>query len=256
MMKDHRGSHWHEQDSFWEAAAPVLFSSRRWEHAPREVEAMTALLALQPGDSVLDLCCGAGRHSLEFAQRGYVVTGVDRTAAYLDRARQEAAERGTPVEFIQDDMRTFRRPGAFDAIVNYFTSFGYFETEEEERQVLTNAYLSLKPGGRMLIDMVGKEVLARVFTERGWHEEDDLIVLEERRLAPDWSSLRNRWMILKDGRLTGITMSLRLYSAAELGRLLTTAGFESVDVYGDLTGAPYDMEAKRMVTVAHKGGAG
>jgi SAM-dependent methyltransferase len=256
-MTDSASSTWHEEDSFWETAAPVLFTSRRLKNAPVEVEALVSLLELQPGDRVLDLCCGVGRHSIELALRGYHVAGVDRTEAYLEQARQRAAERGVEVEFLQGDMRTFARAEAFDAVVNYFTSFGYFESEEEERQVLSNAYLSLKPGGRLLIELVGKEVLARIFTERGWHEEEDgLIVLEERELAPDWSSLRNRWMILKDGRLKEITLSLRLYSAAELSRLLVSAGFERADVYGDLTGAPYDMEAKRMVTVAHKRGAG
>jgi SAM-dependent methyltransferase len=255
-MRDSASSAWHEEESFWEAAAPVLFSPRRLKNAPAEVEAMVSLLELQPRDAVLDLCCGVGRHSIEFALRGYDVTGVDRTGAYLEQARQYAAERGVELEFVQGDMRTFARSEAFDAVINYFTSFGYFESEEEEREVLSNACLSLKPGGRLLIDLVGKEVLARIFTERGWHEEEDgLLVLEERELAPDWSRIRNRWMILKDGGLREITLSLRLYSAAELSRLLAGAGFEHVDVYGDLGGAPYDMQAKRMVTVAHKRGA-
>lgn len=243
---------WHEEDSFWEIAGPLLFTERRWEYAPREVEAMVSLLGLSPGASVLDLCCGVGRHSLEFARRGFRVTGVDRTAAYLEEARTRATEEGLEIEFVQEDMRAFARAEAFDAVVNYFTSFGYFDSEDDERRVLANAYESLRFGGVLLMDMMGKEILARVFTERDWREEDGTIILEERTLAPDWSSLDNRWILLKDGDRREVTVTTRQYSAAELSRLLKDAGFDAVDVYGDLTGAPYDMAARRLIAVAHK----
>ena len=79
---------WREEDSFWEIAGPVLFTEQRWEYAPREVGAMVSLLGLSPGARVLDMCCGVGRHSLEFARRGFRVTGVDRTGTYLDENGQ------------------------------------------------------------------------------------------------------------------------------------------------------------------------
>jgi SAM-dependent methyltransferase len=244
---------WHEEESFWEIAGPVLFTEQRWQYAPREVGAMVSLLGLSPGQRVLDLCCGVGRHSLEFARRGFRVTGVDRTAAYLEEARTRAEEEGLEIELVQEDMRTFVRAEAFDAVINYFTSFGYFDDEEEQRRVLANAYGSLRPGGALLMDMMGKEILARVFTERDWREEDGKLILEERTLAPDWSSLDNRWILLKDGDRREVTVTTRQYSAAELSGLLKDSGFDAVDVYGDLTGAPYDMAARRLIAVAHKG---
>jgi len=231
----------------------VLFTESRWANAPQEVEAMVSLLGLSKGARVLDLCCGVGRHSLEFARRGFEVTGVDRTATYLGEARTRAADEGLEVEFIQDDMRTFVRPQAFDAAINYFTSFGYFESEAEERQVLSNVYRSLKSGGVLLMEMMGKEILARIFRERDWREEDGMMILEDRKLAPDWSSLDNRWIIIKEGVRREVTLTVRQYSAAELSRSLVEGGFFRVDVYGDLTGAPYDQAATRLVVVAHKG---
>jgi SAM-dependent methyltransferase len=247
---------WHEEDTFWETVGPVLFTARRWEGTPREVHAMVTLLGLSPGARVLDLCCGVGRHSLELARSGFQVTGVDRTATYLQEARRRAGEEGLQVEFIQEDMRTFVRPGGFDAAINYFTSFGYFESDDDDRRVLANAHRSLRASGVLLMDMMGKEILARVFTERGWHEEDGMLILEERKLASDWSSLDNRWVIIEDGERREVRLTVRQYSAAELCRLLKDAGFERVDVYGDLSGAPYDMGAKRLVVVAHKGERG
>jgi SAM-dependent methyltransferase len=252
-MADQVRKPWHEDDSFWETVGPVLFTERRWENAPQEVEAMVSLLGLSKGAKVLDLCCGVGRHSLEFARRGFQVTGVDRTATYLEEARTRAADEGLVVEFFQDDMRNFVRPQAFEAAINYFTSFGYFESEAEERQVLSNVCRSLKSGGALLMEMMGKEILARIFRERDWREEDGMMILEDRKLAPEWSSVDNRWIIIKEGVRREVTLTVRQYSAAELSRLLVDCGFLSVDVYGDLTGAPYDQAATRLVVVAHKG---
>jgi len=246
---------WHEKDSFWETAGPVLFTQGRWENAPAEVKAMVALLGLPPGAKVLDLCCGVGRHSLELARRGFQVTAVDRTASYLAEARGRASKEGLEIEFVQEDMRTFVRPEAFDAVINYFTSFGYFESEDDDRRVVENAHSSLRPGGALLIDMMGKEILARIFSERGWREEDDMLILEDRQVAPDWSSVYNRWIIIKDGERREVTLSTRQYSAAELSRLLKECGFGRVEVYGDLSGAPYDMQAKRLAVVAQRGDA-
>ena len=114
---------WHEQDAFWLAVEPVLFLQRRWSDAPAEVEGIISLLGLQSGMRVLDLCCGVGRHALEFARRGFHVTGVDRTQAYLDKASRQAVSEGLRAEFVREDMRAFCRPQAFDAAVNLFTSF-------------------------------------------------------------------------------------------------------------------------------------
>jgi SAM-dependent methyltransferase len=245
---------WYEDDLFWETVAPVLFSERRWSDAPTEVEDVVSLLGISPGAKVLDLCCGVGRHSLELARRGFHVTGVDKTAAYLERARRQAKAEGLDVEFLQDDMRTFCRPDAFDAAINLFTSFGYFEDPEDDRRVVTNVYRSLRSDGAFLMDLMGKEVVARVFQERGWREEDGIILLEERKVSNNWGWIENRWVIVKDGEKREVKISLRLYSAVELSALLAECGFDRVDVYGDAKGAPYDHTAKRLVAVARKGG--
>jgi SAM-dependent methyltransferase len=244
---------WYEEDFFWETVAPVLFGEQRWSDAPTDVENALTLLGISPGASVLDLCCGVGRHSLELARRGIQVTAVDRTSAYLERARKQAEQEGLDIEFVQDDMRTFCRPGAFDAVVNLFTSFGYFDDPEDDRQVVLNVHESLKPGGIFLMDMAGKEIAARVFQERGWREEDAVIILEERKVTNNWGRMDNRWIILKGGEKQEFRLSLRLYSAVELSTLLGGCGFDKLDVYGDMTGSPYDHMAKRLVVVAHKG---
>lgn len=245
-------SSWHEQDEFWLAMAPVLFTAGRLAKTASEIDQIEALLHLPPQALVLDLCCGIGRHSLELARRGFAVTGVDRTAGYLAEARCTAASEQLCAEFIREDIRQFCRPEGFDAAVNLFTSFGYFERPEDDQLVVQNLYRSLKPGGRLLIDTRGKEVLARSFQERIWWEEDGLTVLEEQQVLCDWSRIACRWILFKGSQRHEWTTSQRLYSGSELAGLLSSCGFADVRVHGDLGGAAYDQNAKRLVVIAEK----
>ena len=243
---------WYEQDAFWETVAPVLFVERRWSDAPLEVEQVVSLLGIEPGAHVLDLCCGVGRHSLELARRGFQVTGVDRTQLYLDRASRQAEAEGLEIEFVQRDMRAFCRPDAFDAVVNLFTSFGYFEDPEDDRRVAMNVNRSLKSGGVFLIDLMGKEVLARIFSERDWYEEDGVLILQERKITKNWSWMENRWIIFVDNNRAELKLSHRVYSAVEMISLLTGCGFTHADAYGDFDGRAYDHLARRLVIVTRK----
>ncbi len=241
---------WFEDDDLWKVG--ILFSKNRWAAAPAEAEQAVALLGVKPKAAILDLCCGPGRHALELARRGFVVTGVDRTPSYLEQARKQAEAEGLTVEFVKADMREFCRPDAFDGIINMFTAFGYFEDPAEDQQVLVNVHHSLKPGGAFVIDIMGKEVLARIFRERDWHEENGCILLEERKISQAWIWIESRWIVLQGADRQEFRVSLRLYSAAELSALLQECGFTSVVVYGGLAGAPYDHTASRLVVVARK----
>ena len=245
-------SNWHEQDSFWETMP--LFTPDRMGGASEEVEAVITLLGIEPGDAVLDLCCGVGRHSLELARRGYRVTAVDRTAAYLGKAQERAATEALDVEFIQADMREFVKPEAFAGAINLFTSFGYFEDPAEDRLVAANLFGSLIPGGALVMEMMGKEVLARIFQPRDWEElPDGRLFLQERRVARDWAWMENRWILIQDGQRIEYEVTHRLYDGAGLKAILRDAGFDSVALCGNLQGFPYGTSARRLVAVARKG---
>jgi SAM-dependent methyltransferase len=243
---------WHENDDFWKLWGPVMFNDRRIANASEEVGNLISLLKIAPGSKILDLCCGIGRHSLELARRGYKVTGLDRTAAYLSTASAQAKKTGLNIEFVNEDMRKFVRPKAFDAVICMFTSFGFFDDPADDRKVVTNMYQSLKKGGRFLIDVNGKERLAAIFRERDWRREGDAIILEERKVTQDWSWMEAHWILIKDGKIRENTLTHRIYSAAELKSLLRDCDFTDVKVYGDFTGVPYDQNARRLITIAFK----
>lgn len=243
---------WHEREEFWVRTAPFQFSKRRWAAASEEVEKMVSLLGLNPGMRVLDMPCGLGRHALEFARRGFQVTGVDRTPSFIEEARRRTEAEKLSVEFVCDDMRRFHRPEAFDAAFNLFTSFGYFEDPAEDRKVLENFFASLKPKGGLLLDVRGKETLARDFRPRDWIEQGEALLLEEREVIEGWSRIRTRWIIFRGERREEFTLTLRLYSGAELKGLLEEVGFRKVELYGDFDGNLYGPEAKRLIAVAQR----
>jgi SAM-dependent methyltransferase len=247
-----RKTPWFEDDAFWAAFRPSMFSEERWQAAAVDAEPLARLLDLKPGARVLDLPCGPGRFSIELARRGYNVSGVDRTALYLAEARRRAKQEKLDVEFVRQDMRRFVRTKAFDACINMYTSIGYFEDPADDLKVCRNVYRSLRPGGKFLIQTGGKEWLARVYQPRDWREEAGAFILEERRVVPGWTGLENRWVIISKGKVSEFRFFLRLYSSGEIEDLLKRAGFAQVDIYGGLDGSPYDNTSRWLVAAARK----
>lgn len=244
---------WYQDDAFWDTFGPYLFTEERFEKASADCDRALALAEPAEGGRVCDLCCGPGRHSLELARRGFQVTGVDRTAAFLAQARQAGERQRLSVEWVQEDMYAFSRPGAFDLALNLYTSFGYALDAQADQRALRQIHASLRPGGALVMEMMGREILARIFRERDWHRaHDGALFLEERRLGEAWASVELRWILVKDGRVAEHDFVLPLFSGSQLAGMLREAGFERVSVYGSLLGDPYDQKAKRLVVVARR----
>lgn len=243
---------WHQNERFWEAAAASLFDEEAWRTAAADARRLFEWLDLDRGSSVLDLGCGPGRYALPLARLGCEVTGVDRTEAFLEEARRRAVEDGVDLELVRADMREFVRPGAFDVAISMLTSFGYFEDPADDLMVLGGVLESLRPGGVLLIDTIGKEVLGRIFQPRDWKRAGDEVWLFERRPVRAWSWMENTWIRIHEGTVESFEIGHRLYSAFELGTLAQAAGFTETAAYGDLGGKPYDETATRLVVLARK----
>ena len=254
---------WFYDKDFWEQYAPIMFDRKRWDEAPLVADGVTRLarLALYGDEAesplarpprLLDLCCGFGRITAELARRGFAATGVDITASYLEAARDDAAYEGLGVEYIQADARDFCRPQAFDAAINLYTSFGYFADPADDRRAAAKVWESLKDGGTFIIETLGKELAVRDFIESEWFERAGFTVLTEYTPLDSWGSLRNRWILIKDGKRIEKTFTQRLYAATELRRLLLDTGFTAVELYGDWDERPYDYEAETLIAVGRK----
>jgi len=241
---------WSDDETFWEAMEPALCAPSRLALAEPDVAAILGALGLPPRAAVLDLGCGPGAHAIAIARKGHRVTGVDRSARLLARARSAAETRGIEVEWVEADMRRFRRPSSYDLVCSLYTSFGYFD-DSGNRTVLENILASLKPAGVALLDVIGRETTAREWQERRWLEVEGVLYLERRRTADDWSALVSDWVVVRDGARRDFCVKQRLYSGAELRDLLLSVGFTKVTLFGALSvKAPYDESAERLVAVA------
>lgn len=242
---------WYEDERFWAAIDYLLSDPKR--PIAQETAQIIQLLGLETGARVLDLCCGPGRYSVELAKQGYRVTGVDRTRPYLDKARALAAEQKVDVEYVEQDMREFQREGAFEAAINVFTSFGYFEDPADDARVLRNVFASLRPGGRLLMEMAGRELLAAKYSPRDWMEfADGALFLFNREIVGGWTEARNHWIFIKNGERTDFNFTHRVFTGDALSRALTDAGFLVEGIYGSLERTLYDRSATRLVAVARK----
>lgn len=249
-------SEWFEDEEFWADLYPFLFTEERYGAAGQEAERILAL-ADPPGRTVLDLACGPGRHAVILARKGYQVTGVDRSGFLLQKARSRAEAEGVEVEWVEEDMRRFVRPGAFALVLNLFTSFGFFEDAREDLQVLKNIHRSLVAGGTCLLEMVGKEWLAREFQATTCREADDgSLLLERHEIFDDWSRIRNEWILVRGEAAVTYRFHHRIYSGQELKDRLRQAGFSEIRLFGGLDGRDYDTDAERLVAVARKSPGG
>lgn len=240
---------WFAGVAFWQAFFPVLFSEQRFEIAEEQVDKILGLLEFK-GRSILDLACGPGRHSVILARRGFKVTGVDLSPFLLGEAKRQAKAAGVEVEWVHEDMRSFRRPRAFDLCLSMFTSFGYFEDRKDDLKVLRNIQHSLTEGGACLIDVVGKEWLAKHFQPTSSQElSDGTLLIERREIFDEWSRIRNQWILLKDGKAKEFRFRHTIYSAQELKDSMMEVGFGPVRIYGDLEGNEYGPDARRLIAI-------
>ncbi|HEY6907920.1 MAG TPA: class I SAM-dependent methyltransferase [Myxococcales bacterium] len=211
------------------------------ERSAREAAFALRALGLAPGATVVDLCCGRGRHLRELPK----AVGIDLDFASL---------RGLPAACA--DMRALPlRSGSVDGVVSLFSSFGYLESDEEDARVLREVARVVRPGGAVFLDLLNRENALAGFAETQQRvEEDGTLVVERRSFDALASRLTTSFVIVSpDGaRKDSAGHSLRLYTLTELSRMLAGAGLRLRRAYGDFAGEDYSLDSVRMICVADK----
>jgi SAM-dependent methyltransferase len=243
---------WFENEEFWQDFYPYMFDEKRFHIASLEVTKILAISLFQ-GKDILDLCCGPARHATILAQRGYRVTGVDRSQFLLSKAKERALAEAVELELVHEDMLNFHRPESFDLVLNLFTSFGYFADKDDDVRVLKNIHNSLRKNGTLLIDVVAKEVVAKSLrATTSEMQADGTLLVERHEIRDNWTRIRNEWILIRDGTTKHYHFEHTIYSGQELMDRLLEAGFANVELFGDLEGSPFGANAKRLVAVARK----
>ncbi len=224
--------------------------------AARQVQWILGRAGLRAG-RVLDAPCGFGRHSIEFARRGFEVTGVDFNETELARAEAAARAAGVRLRLICQDMRDMEFAGEFALAVNLFSSIGYF-SDDEDRLLIDRFWRALGPGGVFVLDTRNRDHWVRSLPAEERVPADGGLVRIENRFDPLTSRSTARWWRLdtdapedSPGTLVGES-EIRLYSAHELRAMLRPDRWSRVDLYGGLDGTPFSLDARRLVFIARK----
>jgi SAM-dependent methyltransferase len=219
-----------------------------------QLEAIEKILHLRKGSRILDVACGAGRHTVGLAKRGYRVTGFDLSRALLAEARRAAHVAHVKPTFVQGDMRQLRFANAFDAAISMFTSFGYFDRPEEDAKVLRGVARALAPRGKFLMEMFNRDSLVASLPNQSWQaREDGTVVLEDASFDLLQGRFETRQIIIDRKGTREFTASVRAYTLAELKQMLDSVGLFVHRVLGGLDLSPYTARSRRIVLYAVKG---
>jgi len=226
----------------------MLYRRRDGEEAAVFIDHFLKYLNPPKGHKILDLGCGKGRHSIYMNSKGYEVTGIDISEQNIKYA---SAFENEKLRFAIHDMRDPFADARFDLVVNLFTSFGYFESMEENLKVLRATSANLKPKGSVLIDYLNAELLKSTLVE----SETQMI----NGVSFDIERSIDHGMILKKIKVTDGPDVLRFEERVkaldkqDFAGLLTQSGFEIVDVFGTYSLRRFIPEnSPRLIIIARK----
>lgn len=220
----------------------------------RTREQVDSIVKLIPKSGyLLDAGCGIGRHSIELARRGYKVLGIDTSALYVSIANDNAKKENLDnVEFRVMDMRELSFEDEFDAIVNLWSSFGYFD-DETNNKILELFFKSLKSGGRLILDVENRDYILKYFIRETFKEkEDGVFILERRKFNPVTSVVSTHRYIIGPNLRKEYLRHIRIYSLTELINLLRHVGFKILDAFGNYNLEKFHIDSERIIIVGEK----
>ena len=188
---------------------------------------------LGAGQTVLDVACGDGRHCFALANLGLMVTGLDCSLSQLVRASQRNESTEAGVTLLHGDMRALPRDRTYDVVTCLGSSIGYFDGDEQNRQVLQEMVEVLRPGGKLVLQVFNRDYLVAVMPCRSWWQGRGCLVLDVADMNYFTNRIRiHRTVVFEDGRQFEHHMYFRAYSLHELGKILTASGMRVLEVSG------------------------
>lgn len=249
--------HWTEE-TYIESFEVIGESMRRGvERADDDVTDLLALMDehdVEP-ENALDVACGIGRHSVELARRGIRVDGVDISPEYIETARERATGAGVSdnATFEVQDMREVDSIGGeYDLVLHWF-AFGYFDDEGNET-VAEQLRERVASDGALVLGLDNGQAELADFRKTLASVKGDVIQVEQREYLPETGRLEvliTKFRKTDDGYdfIGEVPWDTRLYSPAEIRRLLERSGFSNVTLYGGLDGGALDRTSSPLVVV-------
>ncbi|HMS33316.1 MAG TPA: class I SAM-dependent methyltransferase [Ignavibacteria bacterium] len=231
-----------------------LYQHRDEEDARWIINLLQRSIPVNTRSKVLDIACGSGRHSLELARRGFDVTGFDLSKFLISEAKKGlkvSKEKDLKVKFLIKDMRYFNFKNSFDIAVNIFTSFGYFENDEENFRVIRNVSDSLKSGGYFVFDFLNKRYLEDNLISITKQKHGNTSVIQKRKIENGF--VKKIITISEGDNILEFNETLRLYSLNEFKKAFESYGLKIHLLFGDYFGNRFnENKSQRLIIIAKK----
>jgi ubiquinone/menaquinone biosynthesis C-methylase UbiE len=223
------------------------------ENDRSEIGRLIEIMELPFGAKILDVPCGQGRHAHLLAEAGYKVEGLDYSKHLLDVARKRGT--GPNLHYTQGDMRKLpaKWTGKFDAVVDLFTSFGFFAHPKEDAKVIAEFARVLKPGGILVWHGGSRDgVMARFLAKDWWTTSDGTLIAQEREFDPLSGRLTVHSTWKRGAKQGNRTHHIRLYTATRLAELCADAGMIVEQAFDGWADRPLRRTSSEMLLVARK----
>ncbi len=223
----------------------LLYQNRNYAEAQRFIDNIVDYLGAQSGDLFMDLACGKGRHSIYLAEKGFHVTGLDLSQESIQAAkRQENAH----LQFSVHDMREKYVAQKFDYVLNLFTSFGYFETDEEHLDVLLNMKNALRNERSLLVlDFLNAPKVIKGLRPKEIIERENTVFKISRTVESGY--VHKKIVVWEDEKEYVFSERVRLYTLDDFVELFAKAGLVVVDAFGDYDLNGYGFDGERLILV-------
>jgi 2-polyprenyl-3-methyl-5-hydroxy-6-metoxy-1,4-benzoquinol methylase len=210
-----------------------------WKHVfPKkitiaEIAYLEQATGLKPGDRILDLMCGYGRHSIELARKGFIVTAVDSLSDYVQEIKQNVKDENLFLQIIEADVLQLKLDEEFDLVIcmgNSLSIFNYYDT----LKIFEKVHSVLKPGGKFIFhSLMITEVVIKNFQEKSWHYVGDYRLLTDSKYLLRPTRIENELiMINKEGKTEEQKLVEYVFSFAEIEEMLNLSGFSITEIYG------------------------
>ncbi|MGB9768929.1 MAG: class I SAM-dependent methyltransferase [Dictyoglomus sp.] len=221
------------------------------EQTQIEVDFIRRELNLKDPKKILDMACGYGRHANRLALYGHEVVGVDISEKFLKMAIEEAEKLNVNVRYVLKDIREIDFEEEFDVVISMFTSFGYYE-DEDNLKILKNVAKALKRGGKFLLDLSNRDFILRNFLPYVVIEREGNYMIDFNIVDITEGRIYNKRVVIRDGVKKEKPFLIRLYAPTEIKFILESLGLKVIKFFGGYDSSPLSIYSRRMIIISEK----
>lgn len=255
-MKDNWYKKWFDNKEYLE-----LYSHRNSADAKKAADLIVESVPLSRNSSVLDLACGNGRHSLIIASRGYNVLGADLSPFLINEAKKKLKNQyrryRKKLSFELMDMRKIPYKNKFDLVVNLFSSFGYFDSDEENIKVVSGVSKSLRKGGYFFFDFLNENYVRKRLVPFDFSKRNRKAIIQVREITGGF--VKKSIIIVKnpagklDPEISYFHEKIRLFDLNDFRQIFIKCGLKIVKTFGNYKGDKFNKQnSERLIIVARK----